>query len=176
MSRTERGSAAGLPIWLILIALAATGSVPEAQAIPMDEVVLQGLDKITARVSTIKVPVGGTVAFGALQITARACDKHPPEETPESAAFLEVVETKPDEPPVKRFSGWMFASSPALSGLEHPIYDLVVLDCVNEGPAQMETPEVAPAGAAPTQPAENNPGAAAPDSSNSSSAPAGTSE
>jgi hypothetical protein len=102
-----------------------------AAAIPMDTVLLQGLDKITARVSQIKVPVGGTVTFGALQITARACDKHPPEETPESAAFLEVVETRPDEKPVLRFSGWMFASSPALSALEHPVYDLIVLDCVN---------------------------------------------
>ncbi len=102
-----------------------------AAAIPMDTVLLQGLDKITARVSEIKVPVGGTVAFGALQITARACDKHPPEEAPEAAAFLEVVEVKPDEKPVQRFSGWMFASSPALSALEHPVYDLVVLDCIN---------------------------------------------
>ncbi|HVO05007.1 MAG TPA: DUF2155 domain-containing protein, partial [Candidatus Cybelea sp.] len=80
-----------------------------AAAIPMDTVLLQGLDKITARVSTIKVPVGQTVTFGALQITARACDKHPPEETPEAAAFLEVVEVKPDEKPVLQFSGWMFA-------------------------------------------------------------------
>ena len=102
-----------------------------AAAIPMDTVLLQGLDKITARVSTIKVPVGQTVTFGALQITARACDKHPPEETPEAAAFLEVVEVKPDEKPVLQFSGWMFASSPALSALEHPVYDLVVLDCIN---------------------------------------------
>ena len=155
-----------------LIAWAAVASAPQAMAMPMDEVVLQGLDKITARVSTIKVPVGGTVTFGALQITARACDKHPPEETPEAAAFLEVIENKPDEAPVKRFSGWMFASSPALSGLEHPIYDLVVLDCVNEGPAQTETP----AGTAPNQPIENKPGTAAPASNNSSSAPAGTSE
>jgi hypothetical protein len=110
-----------------------------ASAIPMDTVLLQGLDKITARVSQIKVPVGGTVTFGALQITARACDKHPPEEAPEAAAFLEVVETKPDEKPVERFKGWMFASSPALSALEHPVYDLIVLDCVNANGAPAET-------------------------------------
>ena len=110
-----------------------------AAAIPMDTVLLQGLDKITARVSEIKVPVGGTVTFGALQITARACDKHPPEEAPEAAAFLEVVETKPDEKPVLRFSGWMFASSPALSALEHPVYDLIVLDCINSDGSSGET-------------------------------------
>jgi hypothetical protein len=122
--------------------LTLTAVVP-ASAVPMDTVVLQGLDKITARVSTIKVPVGQTVNFGALQITARACDKHPPEEAPEAAAFLEVVEVEPDEKPVLRFSGWMFASSPALSALEHPVYDLVVLDCVNANgtPAEDETPQ-----------------------------------
>ncbi|HVJ40696.1 MAG TPA: DUF2155 domain-containing protein [Dongiaceae bacterium] len=102
-----------------------------AQAIAMNEVVLQGLDKITARVSRITVPVGSTVTFGSLQITARACDKHPPEETPESAAFLQIVEVKPGEAPVGRFSGWMFASSPALSAMEHPVYDIWVLDCIN---------------------------------------------
>jgi hypothetical protein len=115
----------------LLVLPALVLSVAPAAAVPMDTVVLQGLDKITARVSTIKVPVGQTVNFGALQITARACDKHPPEEAPEAAAFLEVVEVEPDEKPVMRFTGWMFASSPALSALEHPVYDLVVLDCVN---------------------------------------------
>jgi hypothetical protein len=102
-----------------------------AHAIAMNEVVLQALDKITARVSRITVAVGSTVTFGSLQITARACDKHPPEETPESAAFLQIVEVKPGEAPVSRFSGWMFASSPALSAMEHPVYDIWVLDCIN---------------------------------------------
>jgi hypothetical protein len=110
-----------------------------AAAIPMDTVLLQGLDKITARVSEIKVPVGGTVTFGALQITARACDKHPPEEAPEAAAFLEVVEVKPDEKPVQRFSGWMFASSPALASMDHPVYDLWVIDCTNESSTESGT-------------------------------------
>jgi hypothetical protein len=109
-----------------------------ASAVQMDEAVLQGLDKITARISTIKVGVGETVNFGSLQITVKACDKRPPEETPESAAFLQVVEQKPGEASVTRFSGWMFASSPALSAMEHPVYDLWVLDCENKdgSPAQ----------------------------------------
>jgi hypothetical protein len=127
----------------------------------MDTVLLQGLDKITARVSQIKVPVGGTVTFGALQITARACDKHPPEEAPEAAAFLEVVEVKPDEKPVQRFSGWMFASSPALSGMEHPVYDIVVLDCIN-GDGSTGEPPAADPDAAPAQPADKDKKPAAP--------------
>jgi len=138
-----------------------------AAAIPMDTVLLQGLDKITARVSQIKVPVGGTVTFGALQITARACDKHPPEEAPEAAAFLEVLEVKPDEKPVLRFSGWMFASSPALSALEHPVYDLIVLDCVNADgkPADESTPDegAAPAQPDPAKPEEPKPAQPAPE-------------
>ncbi len=111
-----------------------------AHAIQMEEAVLQGLDKITARISTIEVAVGETVSFGSLQITVQACDKRPPEETPESAAFLQVVEQKPGEQPVTRFSGWMFASSPALSAMEHPVYDLWVLDCENKGVPEAEQP------------------------------------
>ena len=114
-----------------ILASVLLGTAGAAQAIAMNQVVLQALDKITARVSRITVPVGGTVTFGSLQITAKACDKHPPEETPESAAFLQVVEVKLGEAPVGRFSGWMFASSPALSAMEHPVYDLWVLDCTN---------------------------------------------
>jgi len=117
------GSAAALAL--------ALGSSGAALAAPMQIVVLGGLDKVTAHVSTFEVPVGKTVTFGALQITARACDKHPPEETPESAAFLEVIEARPGETPHQLFSGWMFASSPALSAMDNPIYDLWVLDCKN---------------------------------------------
>ncbi len=98
----------------------------------MKYVVLRGLDKITAHVSTFTAPIDQMVQFGALQITARSCDKRPPEEVPESAAFLEIVEARPGEQPQKLFSGWMFASSPALSALENPIYDLWVLDCTND--------------------------------------------
>ena len=103
-----------------------------ASASPMKYVVLRGLDKITAHVSTFTAPIDQMVRFGALQITARSCDKRPPEEVPESAAFLEIVEARPGEQPQKLFSGWMFASSPALSALENPIYDLWVLDCTND--------------------------------------------
>lgn len=91
--------------------------------------VLQGLDKVTARISTIEAPIGDKVAFGTLVITARTCRKRPPEETPETTAFLEIIDDKPGEPPRLVFSGWMFASSPALSALEHAVYDIWVIDC-----------------------------------------------
>ncbi|HXV24424.1 MAG TPA: DUF2155 domain-containing protein [Alphaproteobacteria bacterium] len=110
-----------------------------AGAVPMEKAKLQGLDKITARVSTIEATVGEPVTFGALEITVRACDKRPPEEPPESAAYLEIVERKVNEDPKMIFSGWMYASSPAVSALEHPVYDIWVLDCMSASTAESGT-------------------------------------
>ncbi len=122
------------------IAVVAVGSADVAGAGgPM--AVLQGLNKITARVSEIEAPIDEVVRFGTLEITARTCYKAPPEEPPESASFLEIVDVKPGEAQVDLFSGWMFASSPALSALEHPVYDIWVLDCREaEGPSIPEAP------------------------------------
>jgi hypothetical protein len=105
------------------------GWVVTAAAEPYQVAVLQGLDKVTARVSTIEAPVGRAVSFGTLEIIARTCDKRPPEEPPESAAFLDIWEDRRGEAAVSLFRGWMFASSPALSALEHPVYDIWILDC-----------------------------------------------
>jgi hypothetical protein len=105
--------------------------VQGAGADTYDTAVLQGLDKVTARVSTIEAPVGQMVRFGTLEMIARTCDKRPPEETPESASFLDIWDARPGESAISVFRGWMFASSPALSALEHPVYDVWVLDCVN---------------------------------------------
>jgi hypothetical protein len=115
------------------------GLAGPAFAIPMDTVVLRALDKITGRVSTLEVGVGKTTRFGTLEITAWQCDKAPPEQKPESAAFLEIQEFQPDENPEERFTGWMLASSPALSALEHPVYDLWVIDCKNASTSSSET-------------------------------------
>ena len=90
---------------------------------------MQGLDKVTARISTFDAPVGTFVRFGTLQIIARTCDKRPPEETPESATFLDISEVRPGEPTVTVYRGWMFASSPAIAAMDHPVYDVWVLDC-----------------------------------------------
>lgn len=97
--------------------------------------VLRGLDKITARVSRFEAPIGRPTKFGTLSILVRTCSKRPPEEPPEVSAFLEIDEVKPGEEPVRYFSGWMFASSPALSALEHPVFDVSVIDCRISAPA-----------------------------------------
>ncbi|MFV3073188.1 DUF2155 domain-containing protein [Niveispirillum fermenti] len=102
---------------------------PERSFDPMPVALLQGLDKVTARTSTFEAKVGEVVRFGQLSIRVEACRKAPPIDPPESAAFLNVQEQRPDGGEVAVFNGWMFASSPALSAMEHPVYDVWVKDC-----------------------------------------------
>ena len=91
----------------------------------------QLLDKITARISTKSVPVGGGTEFGTLEIRVHYCAYRPPEEPPENVAFIMIFDNGYAEQKPKKalFSGWMFASSPAISGLEHPVYDVILLSC-----------------------------------------------
>jgi hypothetical protein len=107
--------------------------------------VLQALDKVTGRIAAVSVPVGQPQAVGPLFIDVKTCQKTPPDEQPEAAAFLQVWEAKPI-PKTKQqrkeedqsgpsqwvFSGWMFASSPSLSSMNHPIYDVLLKDCVDK--------------------------------------------
>lgn len=92
---------------------------------------MQALDKITARISTLSAPVGESRQFGTLEVTVRRCAFHPPEETPENAALVVIRDLgyDPDVKPAEVFSGWMFSSSPAISALEHPVYDITLLAC-----------------------------------------------
>ena len=122
---------ARLAAFLLVAMLGGMAAPARAEDLVFDTAVLQGLDKVTGRVQTIDAPVGATIHFGTLEIIARTCRKRPPEEQPESAAFLDIWEIKPGEAAASLFRGWMFASSPALSALEHPVYDIWVLDCVD---------------------------------------------
>ncbi|HBK91552.1 MAG TPA: hypothetical protein DDZ68_07785 [Parvularcula sp.] len=153
---------------------AADGDFPNLEAVDKRKpvsVTLRALDKIIAKYTDIEIPMDGTATFGTLTITARTCDKRPPEEFPETTAFIEIAdqapapasnlkipEPKKNSAKVKSepapaaeshggaispaapaaaaqlpsntvFSGWMFASSPALSALQHPVYDVWVIDC-----------------------------------------------
>ncbi len=114
---------------VLLCLLSAAGAVRAAVDEPYRTAVLQGLDKITARVTTFRAPLDKEVRFGTLRITVRACYKAPPIDPPEAAAFLQIDAVDPGRPTERMFSGWMFASSPSLSALEHPVYDVWVLDC-----------------------------------------------
>ena len=101
-----------------------TGAAPQALG-----VMLGGIDKVAARTAKFEANLKQKVFYNTLIITAYACKTRPPEEPPESAAFLEIQERKPDGTTQKLFSGWMFASSPALNALEHPVYDVWVVGC-----------------------------------------------
>lgn len=100
--------------------------------------VLQALDKISARVSRIVTRVGEPATFGTLDISVRACRTRPPEETPENAAFLQIVDNPPEEEETLAFSGWMFSSSPAVSALDHPVFDVWVVSCADQPPLEDE--------------------------------------
>lgn len=106
----------------------------ELSSEPGSIVVLRGLDKVTARTRDFEITIGETVNFGALAITPRYCRRRPPEETPETYAFLEIRDRRTDGFGVDTdgeeiFSGWMFASRPAQNPLEHAVYDVWVIDC-----------------------------------------------
>jgi hypothetical protein len=102
---------------------------PPAVKITNPTAVFSGLDKITGRIINFDVTIGETVQFGALQVTPRACYTRPPTETPNTDAFLEVDEVTLQGEVRRIFTGWMFAASPGLHAVEHPIYDVWLMDC-----------------------------------------------
>lgn len=108
----------------------------EAVSIEMEDksvVRIRMLNKITAATRTYDLDVGKAVSFDGLRIQPRACRKAPPIAQPESAAFLEIWEIPAgQDKPQWIFSGWMFASSPGLSAMDHPVYDVWVLDCLDK--------------------------------------------
>jgi hypothetical protein len=105
---------------------------------------LQSIDKVTARTLTFEVDVGSTVKFGSLYIKLQACRKAPDIESPESAAFVQVWEVSDEGTEREKahwiYSGWMFASSPGLSAMDHPIYDVWVLECKDKEQAAPAAP------------------------------------
>ena len=111
--------------------LLASVSEPMAKEIDTNIAKMQAMDKITGKVSVIEVPVNGDVKFGSLSIVVRACKTRPPEESPEDFAFVDIVDIYNSEKPVNIFRGWMMSSTPALNPVEHPIYDVWLLKCVN---------------------------------------------
>ncbi len=88
-----------------------------------------GLDKITGRIIAFDVAMNETVQFGALQVTPRVCYTRPPTETSNTDAFIEVDEITLQGEIKRVFTGWMFAASPGLHAIEHPIYDVWLADC-----------------------------------------------
>jgi hypothetical protein len=123
---------------------------PPAAKIVNPTAVFSGLDKITGRITTFDAAIGETVQFGALQVTPRACYTRPPTETPLTDGFVEVDEVTLQGEVRRIFTGWMFAASPGLHAVEHPIYDAWLVDC--KGGAQTVAEVPPPAAAAPPPP------------------------
>src|SRR4051812_35197175 len=115
---------------------------PPPQRIANPTAVFSGLDKITGRITSFDVAVNETVQFGALQVTPRVCYSRPPTETPQTDSFVEVDEVTLQGKIQRIFTGWMFAASPGLHAVEHPIYDVWVTDCKGgKLPAMAEVPD-----------------------------------
>ena len=92
---------------------------------------LRGLEKITGRPTNITAPIGKPVMFATLTITARFCYSTPPNEPPETAAFVQIEDHRQEQGARRIFSGWMYGSSPGLNAVEHPLYDVWVISCNN---------------------------------------------
>jgi hypothetical protein len=134
VSAAQAQSAQGPSVWLDLAqqAPAKPGAiapvVASAQQGPMT-LMLRGLDKITGRPTEITAPIGRPVRFATLTITVRSCYSTPASETPETSAFVQIEDRRPDQPVRRVFSGWLYASSPGLNAVDHPLYDVWVISC-----------------------------------------------
>jgi hypothetical protein len=133
-------------------------TAPPSQKIVNKSALFSGLDKITGRIINFDVAIGETVQFGALQVTPRACYTRPPTETPNTDGFIEVDEVTLQGEVKRIFTGWMFAASPGLHGVEHPIYDIWLSDCKSPVVAAAPAPEE-PTATPPPKPAAKPPAA-----------------
>lgn len=120
-----------------------------------ETLVLRALDKITGKAVELLAPLDQPVKFKTLTIVARYCYSTPPSETPETSAFLQIEDHRPDRPKRQVFSGWMYASSPGLNGMQHPLYDVWVISCKTSAPG--EQPSVV--AVSPVKPVSPNVGA-----------------
>lgn len=126
---------------------------PPSQKITNKGALFSGLDKITGRIITFDAAIGETVQFGALQVTPRICYTRPPTETSNTDAFIEVDEVTLQGEVKRIFTGWVFAASPGLHAVEHPIYDVWLTDCKNPVVAvTAPPPEAAPPPVTPAKP------------------------
>jgi hypothetical protein len=166
----------GLLLALFSVSLAAA-PLPAASAadtkIKNPIAVFAALDKVTGRISHLEIPINKTVEFGALKVTPRVCDTRPPTEAPNTASFVEVDEVKLTGEEQRLFTGWMFAESPGLHAVEHPVFDVWLTNCkTNAPPAPSGNAENAAAPGAEVPAGEAPPAEAAPAEAPPADAPA----
>jgi hypothetical protein len=161
-----------VPLWYTVAAavLSLSAAPASAQRIENQTAVFAALDKVTARISRLEIKLGETVRFGALKVTPKLCYSRPPDQPPKTSTFVEVLESQLDGSEKKLFTGWMFAESPGLGAVEHPVYDVWLTECLQPkalpgrppaaaagAPAAKGAPAAAPAAAGPA-PAPAAPG------------------
>ena len=127
-----------------LLAALSLATPVAAETIANPIAAFSGLDKITGRITNFDVYIDETVQFGALQLTPRACYTRPPTETQRTSVFLEVDQVSLKGGTQRVFTGWMFADSPALNAIDHPVYDIWLVDCKQQSDTPPpDTPTVA---------------------------------
>ncbi|MFN7710614.1 MAG: DUF2155 domain-containing protein [Holosporales bacterium] len=162
---------------ILLLAFGSTAVAEEATPHPapkqhraleghlMPKVVIKALDKVSAHVKTLELPVNQVAEFGDLKILVKKCWKAAPEERPQATAYIEILEHTPGDQPRLAFKGWMFAANPSLSAMEHPVYDVWLKDCTGEPlseshsiplPQDLEA-QPSPASRQPSAPLEDEP-------------------
>ena len=125
-------------LFALALVLAALGVAGEAlaQQIKNKVAVFAALDKVTGRISSLDIKMDETVQFGALKVTPRVCYTRPPTEAPKTSVFVEVDEIKLSGETQRIFTGWMFAQSPGLHAVEHPVFDLWLTNCMTRSGGQ----------------------------------------
>lgn len=158
--------AVGCLLFAISSAVALDSSIVHADTVKNPIAVFAALDKVTGRISHLEIPMNKTVEFGALKVTPRVCDTRPPTEAPHTASFVEVDEVKLTGEVQRIFTGWMFAESPGLHAVEHPVFDVWLTSCKTpsgatpSGNSANAAAPAPPADAAEAPPAEMPPAAA----------------
>jgi hypothetical protein len=138
-----------------LAGLVADAGSAQAEIIKNPIAVFAALDKVTGRISHLEIPINQTVEFGALKVTPRVCNTRPPTEAPHTTSFVEVDEVTLTGDVHRIFTGWMFADSPGLHAVEHPVFDVWLTNCKTNAPsasagnaANAPAPQAAPEPAA----------------------------
>jgi hypothetical protein len=157
--RIVGGACLGLGGGACALALAVLLAAPSAaQRIENSTAVFAALDKVTAKISKLEVPLNQTTTFGALKVTPRVCYTRAPTEPPKTTTFVEVDEVLLDGKEKRIFTGWMFADSPGLNAVEHPVFDVWLTDCTQPRIAAPRAPQSGTTPSArPTAPAEPQP-------------------
>ena len=136
-----------MKLWVTALALLAGAAPAAAERVSNPIAVFAGLDKITGLTTTFETKIGEEKRFGGLIVKADACYTRDITEEPKTTSFVEVDELESDDTRKKIFSGWMFAESPGLSAVEHPIYDVWLTGCRDPNappPVIEQVPETQP--------------------------------